>query len=142
MDALGPRWALEGTVSWVRGERRDLDDDLYRIAPLNGRVGLGYEAGFWSATVEAELYAEQDRVSDTNAETPSQGYGLLHVHGTYRLPVPGEGARLRFGVTNLLDAEYRPHLNGINRVRDSDVELLERLPGAGRSVYAEIALEW
>ncbi|MEJ2535316.1 MAG: TonB-dependent receptor [Gammaproteobacteria bacterium] len=36
---LGNGWRLDGVVSYVRGKRRDIDDDLFRIAPLNGRIG-------------------------------------------------------------------------------------------------------
>jgi hypothetical protein len=35
---------------------------------------------FWSATVEAELYAEQERVSETKEEGPYPAYAELALH--------------------------------------------------------------
>ena len=43
---------------------------------------------------------------------------------------------------NVFDRTYQAHLNGINRVRDSDVALGERLPGAERNFYARLNYSW
>jgi iron complex outermembrane receptor protein len=48
----------------------------------------------------------------------------------------------RAGVNNLFDTRYSDHLNGYNRVRDSDVALGERLPGPGRSLFARVHYSW
>jgi len=45
-DAL----TIEGTLSYVRGQRTDIDDDLYRLAPLNGAISVLYERGCLSHT--------------------------------------------------------------------------------------------
>ncbi|MEJ2535315.1 MAG: hypothetical protein P8008_07630 [Gammaproteobacteria bacterium] len=50
--------------------------------------------------------------------------------------------RLQLDLNNIFDRDYRPHLNGINRVRGSDVALGQRVPGAGRSVIAYLLLPW
>ncbi|MDZ7752847.1 MAG: TonB-dependent receptor [Gammaproteobacteria bacterium] len=137
--AFSERLAMDGVVSYVRGERRDIDDDLYRIAPLTATLALTYETAAWSVTTEAELVAEQDRVSETNEEDPTGGYGLLNVFGHYRLP---NGLMLGVGINNLFDKDHAGHLNGYNRVRDSDVAVGERLPGAGRSLFARMNYSW
>ena len=46
---------LDATLNYVRGENDTLDDDLYRIAPLNGRIALTYDKDTWSVTVESVL---------------------------------------------------------------------------------------
>ncbi|PZO69931.1 MAG: hypothetical protein DI636_06555 [Pelagerythrobacter marensis] len=46
---------VEGTASFVRGKRRDIDDDLYRVAPANLRVAAAWEGPRW--VVGAELLA-------------------------------------------------------------------------------------
>ena len=76
---LAPHWFIDGILSWVQGERRDIDDDLFRIAPLNALLDLSYRRERWSATIEGVFYARQRDVSRTNDETPSAGYALLNL---------------------------------------------------------------
>ena len=57
------RWSLGGIVSYVRGKRDDVSDNLYRIAPLNGTLGLTYTATAWDVTAEGVFYDRQDKVS-------------------------------------------------------------------------------
>ena len=140
---LTDTWGLAGNLDYVRGKRRDIDDDLFRIAPLNGRIALRYARDPWSAQLETVLYAEQNRVSETNEEASSPGYQLLNVRASYRLPASrGDAGRVTVGVDNLFDRVYRPHLNGINRVSGSDVAVGERLPGPGRNLFARVRVPW
>ncbi|MGR8921125.1 MAG: TonB-dependent receptor [Gammaproteobacteria bacterium] len=135
--ALTDTWHLDGILSWVRGERRDVDDDLYRIAPLNALVDLSYRRERWSVTLEGELYAAQNDVSVTNGEPGSPGYALLNLYAQYELP--RVGLSLSGGIENLLDKTYRPHLNGLNRVAESDVALGARIPGDGINAFVQVA---
>jgi len=138
--ALTDRWQLNGVLSWVRGERRDINDNLFRIAPLNTLVDLSYQQERWSFTVEGEFYAAQNDVSATNNETPSAGYGLLNLYAQYELPQ--YGAQLTAGVENVMDKTYRPHLNGINRVAQSDVPLRSRIPGDGINGFVQMVWQF
>ncbi|MDZ7735402.1 MAG: TonB-dependent receptor [Gammaproteobacteria bacterium] len=140
MLQLTERWFLDGIVSYVRGERRDIDDDLYRIAPLNTTLALTHRRASWSVTLESQFYAEQDRVSATNDESISGGYGLLNLYGQYELPA--QGVTFTAGVDNMLDKQYRPHLAGTNRVINSDVPAGLRLPGDGINGYLRLSLHW
>jgi iron complex outermembrane receptor protein len=137
---ISPRWQLQGILSWVRGERRDVDDDLFRIAPFNARVDLSYQREQWSVTLEAEAAAAQDHVSLTNGETRSSGYGVVNLYGQYVWR--DSGFRLTAGVENLFDATYRPHLNGINRVTQSDVAVGDRLPGDGVNGFVQLGWQF
>ena len=130
---------LEGVLSYVRAERRDVDDDLYRIAPLRGRTALRYRWGGWSASVEGVYAARQQHVAAENDENETPGYGLLNL---FVLWEPGGGVGISAGVDNVLDAFYQDHLYGINRVRDSAVAVGERLPGYGRSFFGSISWRW
>jgi iron complex outermembrane receptor protein len=138
--SLPQPWVVQGILSWVRGERRDIDDNLFRIAPLNALVDLAYRREQWSLTLEGELYARQDNVSRSNGERASAGYGLLHLYAQYTFP--HQGLTLTGGFENLLDKTYRPHLNGINRVAASDVPVGTRLPGDGRNAFVQIAWQF
>jgi iron complex outermembrane receptor protein len=141
--ALTESWHADALLSLVRGERRDIDDNLYRIAPPNATVAMSYIQPRWSASVEGEFYAKQDKVSQTNEETPSAGYGLLNLFGQYTLyEAHRTTTTLRAGIDNVLDKTYQPHLNGTNRVRNSDVPVGERQPGPGRNFYARLNVEF
>ncbi len=128
---------IDGVLSYVRGERRDIDDNLYRVAPANATVGLTWEALRWSATFEARAFAEQDEVSVTNSEQPTDGYVVLSAYGDWKVR---DGISLSAGVENLTDEVYEDHLSGYNRNGFGDVPLGERLPGAGRGVFVRLSL--
>ena len=141
--SLAKDWHLDGVLSYVRGKRRDIGDDIFRVAPLNGTVALTYEQSRWFATVEGILYDRQDKVSVTNQETQSAGYGLLNVLGQYTLMEGAQAtATLKAYVNNVLDKTYHPHLNGLNRVRNSDVAVGQRVPGPGRNFLARLDVEF
>jgi len=128
-------WRLSGILNYVRGERDDIHDNLYRIAAPNATFRLEYTAESWAAGVENVLYAEQDRVSETNREPSSSGYGLVNVNATWR----ATGAlQLSAGVDNLLDKRYRDHLGGYNRAANPDIAVGERLPGYGINTFARV----
>lgn len=138
--ALSEHWSLDGLVSYVRGERTDTADNLYRISPLNALVDLSYRREVWSITLESVWYAAQDEVSRVNDETKSPGYGLLNVYGQYTLPTTG--LTFSAGVENILDKTYRPHLNGFNRVVGTDVPVGTRIPGDGINAFLQASLRF
>ncbi|MCB2074781.1 MAG: TonB-dependent receptor [Novosphingobium sp.] len=134
-----PGLQFDATVSYIRGKRRDIADDLYRIAPINGRASLTYGASNWSVTGEVVTAASQRKVSATNDEQTSSGWVVANLWFDWRL----SGAlRVSGGVENLFDRRYADHLSGINRVRDSDVALGERLPGVGRGGFLRLSVAY
>ncbi len=137
---FSPSWRIDGTVSWVQGERRDNGDNLYRIAPLNARFGLTHDHGNWSANLETILADNKDAVSAVTNERRTPGYILLNLSARY-VP-PNSGFTIRAGIDNLLDKTWRDHLGGINRVSNSDVNQLGRIPGPGRNLHASLSYRW
>lgn len=136
---LTDRLTVDGILSYVRGKRTDVDDNLYRLAPLNGRVGLSYEDENWLATLEAIGYSSQDKVSGYNGESPTAGYGILNALVQWEM-LPR--LLMTVGVRNMLDKRYQAHVGGVNRVAGVDIPLGERLYGAGRSVYLGARFSW
>ncbi len=136
---LDDTWRIDGVLSYVRGKRRDVADDLYRIAPLTSVIGLTWSGNRWAATAEGVFAARQEKVSSTNEETPTPGYGIMNLYGSYRFDA---GLELSLGVNNLFDREYRDHTNGVNRVRNSDVAVGQRMPGPGSSFFARVSYGW
>jgi len=133
---VGPLRA-DGVISYVRGERRDIDDNLYRIAPPRMNIGLTWEGDAWSATFESVLAAKQDKVSATNSEAVTDGFAVFNLFGDLTI---ADGVALSAGVENLFDERYEEHLAGYNRVMGSDVALGARLPGSGRGAFVRIRL--
>jgi len=137
---INNNWHLDGAVSYVKGERRDNGDNLYRISPANIRLGVTHQQHNWFTTLETVTYLKKDDVSEVTNELETAGYVLLNIYGNYN--VPNNGFTFAAGIDNLLDKDYAPHLGGVNRVRDVDVAVGERVPGAGRNVYASLNYEW
>lgn len=127
---------LSTIVSFVRGERRDIHDNLYRIAPLNGQVNASYSSDEWSTNLAIVFAASTDKVAVTNNEQESAGYGVINVDFQYYL---NNQVTLRAGVDNIFDNEYRNHLGGYNRVKGSDITVMNRLPAEGMSAWAEVS---
>lgn len=127
---------VDGVLNMVRGERRDIDDNLYRVSPPNLTLGLTWESNVWSATFEARAVAAQDNVSRTNSELETDSYSVFSLFADWQVR---EDVRVSVGVENLFDEVYRDHLSGYNRNGFGDVPVGERVPGAGRSVFFRIS---
>lgn len=123
------RIELSGVASYVRGKRRDIADNLYRVAPANMRLSAAWLGDRLTIGAELLVAGDQDRVSASNDEQPSDGYAVLGLFGRYAI---SDGLAIEAGIENLFDAEYQPHLAGRSRVGASDVQLGDRLPGAGQ----------
>jgi len=137
MRISGP-WRVDGVASYVRGERRDIDDNLYRVSPPNLVLSGTYERDVWSASFEGKFVAAQNDVSATNSELATDGYSLFSVYGNWQVR---DGVMLSAGVENLFDENYNLHLAGYNRIRNSDVALGARLPGTGRGVFVKLGFK-
>lgn len=129
------RVEISGTASYVRGKRRDIDDDLYRIAPANLRLSAAWLGDRFSFGAELFAAADQDKVSLSNDEEPSDGYAVVGLFGRYAI---SDGLAIEAGVENLFDTEYQPYLAGRSRVGASDVPVGERLPGVGRGGWVRV----
>jgi len=136
---LNARWALSGIVNYVRGERDDIDDNLYRIAPPNATFRLNYARTSWSAAVESVIYNKQNQISETNAEQKTSGYGIVNLSGSWQAT---NSLQLAAGVDNVFDREYRDHLNGYNRAANPDISKGDRLPGYGVNAFARLLYEF
>jgi iron complex outermembrane receptor protein len=126
---------LSGVISYVEGERADITDNLYRIAPLNGHVSLRYAVNDWSVSTTLMAAAQQSKVSYTNAEKKSSGYGVMNVEGQYYV---NNDMTLRMGVDNVFNKNYRNHLGGYNRVKGTGTQVMARLPSEGLSAWVEL----
>jgi len=138
--AIDSHWSIAGNLSYVRGKRTDVSDDLYRIAPLNHRLSVSYQAEQWKLELINELFAKQNKVSEYNSEAQTSGYGLLHLSANYQV---NDDLQLRAGIDNLTDKRYQEHLAGYNRVMgNDDIAVGERLYGTGRSARVGVTYQF
>jgi len=127
--------SFSGVASYVKGERRDINDGLYRVAPLNGQFNMSYTGSHWEVVTSLVLSAKQDDVSVTNEEKATAGYGVVNLDYNYYV---NADLTFRAGIDNLFDKEYQRHLGGYNRVKGTAISVMSRLPAEGASAWAEI----
>ena len=138
--ALSERWAARGVFNYVRAERTDEQDDLYRIAPTNTMLALDYTGQRWGVSAMLRWTDEQSHIARENGELESEGYEVVDLHAYAEL---ARGVRVSLGIENLLDEEYADHLAGVNRVRGNpDIAMGQRLPSYGRNVFASLQYRW
>lgn len=129
---LNEQFKLSGIVSYVRGERDDINDDLYRISPLNTRINLNYQYKNWQSNLAVHAYTSQNKVSALNNEKASAGYAIVDWQVDYFV---SSGLVVRAGINNLLDKQYNDHLGGVNRANGSDIAVGDKITAMGRNVY-------
>ena len=137
-------WKVDMMVSYVRGRRDDVKDNLYRIAPLNGRIGVFYDTAEWLAGTELIGYDAQNKTAKYNNEVKTPGYFIWNLRGQYRPQYQAvKGLQIGFGIENVLDESYRIHLSGLNRnPANEGTAKGEHLPGPGRNFYATLSYDW
>ncbi len=136
---LDANWQVSGLASYVRGKRRDVTDNLYRIAPPSVELALNYQADSWKTQIQLKAYSEQDDVSAINDELESSGYGVVNWSFDYYF---NNDFTLRAGVDNLFDRQYANHLSGYNRVRNVEVPHMNRLPSEGSNAWVELSFQF
>ena len=134
---LTDRWYLDGIATYARGKRRDVNDNLYRLAPPNASFGVTRDSEGLAVTAEVIAYAKQDKVSAFNDEQATPGYALTNLEMAW---YPTESLRLEARVDNLFDRTYQDHVAGINRANGSDIPVGERLYGIERT--ASLGMIW
>lgn len=119
-----------GSYLWGRDETAD--EPALGVAPFRGDLALRYEPQGGPSFIEATLraVADQDRVATTRGELPTEGYVTVDLKSAIEL---SSRVLVRFGVTNVADAEYVNHLNAKNPFEGVPV------PEPGRSFFARLS---
>ncbi len=141
---LSPAWKTDASLAYAWGENRSDDRPMPQIPPLEGRLGLTYERGDWSAAGLWRVVAKQSRVAEGQGNVTSKdfgdsaGFGVLSVNGAYRL---NKHYRVSTGIDNLLDKAYSEHLNqagsaGFGYAADT------RINEPGRTYWARVDLSF
>jgi len=128
---------LSGIASYVRGKRDDINDNLYRIMPLNARVNLHYQQDNWQTNLSLHAYNKQTDVSKLNDEKVSAGYTVVDWQVDYFV-MPN--LVVRAGINNLLNKQYSAHLAGINRAQGSELNVGQGITASERNIV--VALDY
>lgn len=131
---LSEQFVLSGVASYVQGKRRDINDNLYRVSPLNAQINLTYSTDNLELTTQVLAVSKQDDISKTNDEKATSGYGVVNVDVQYYF---NSALTLRAGVNNIFDKNYQRHLGGYNRVQNVGTPVMNRLPSEGLSAWLE-----
>jgi iron complex outermembrane receptor protein len=97
-----------GLLNYVRGENETTGDNLYNIMPLNAKLAVIQRLGGWSNTVEFQVVADKEKVSQVRNEMQTGGYTLFNLRSSYEWKY----ARLDVGIENLFDRFYSTPLGG------------------------------
>ena len=95
----------------VRSKLVDPEINLPRIPPAKARVGLDLRYEGLSVRPEAVFASAQNNVFPL--ETPTAGYGIVNVAGSYTIGRPHYAHIFSFNAYNLTDKLYRNHVNFI-----------------------------
>lgn len=133
---LGEKANIYGNLSYARGKNKTYGDNLYRIAPLRGTVGIEFSVFGFKNLFEIKASTKQDKTAKYNNELKTDGWAIANFKSRYEF---NENFGLNFGIENLFDEYYAEHLSGINRVNNApyggDLAVGARIPAPGRYVY-------
>lgn len=145
--AFNAQWKGLASIAWVHGENDTDGHALGQMPPLEGRFGLDWDNGRWSAGALLRLVARQDRYALYEGNIVGQdlgetgGFGVFSVNGGYRW---NKGTRITFGVDNLFDKTYAESISRSGAsVAILGYDPITRVNEPGRSFWlkAQIALD-
>ena len=109
--ALHPSLWLNLGLDYVNAELTSDSTPLPRIPPLRGRIGLEYRYKGLLLNPELVMADHQDRIFPT--ETPTAGYAVFNVAGSYLFAQKHAAHIISFNFFNVGDTLYRNHLSFI-----------------------------
>lgn len=143
--AFNRNWKGMASIAYVRGENDTDAHALGQIPPLEGRFGLDWDNGQWSAGTLLRVVARQDRFALNEGNIVGQdqgetgGFAVFSVNGGYRW---SKGTRITFGVDNLFDKTYAESISRAGAMI-AGYDQTTRVNEPGRTVWlkAQIALD-
>ena len=107
-------WQADASLAWVHGRNRSDSTALAQMPPLEGRLGLNWDNGTWSAGGMLRVVSGQSRVDEGKGNIAGQdfgkssGFGILSLNAGYRA---GERTHITAGIDNVFDRKYAEHLS-------------------------------
>lgn len=130
---LSSQWAIMKQMQWTNTLRYNYAKDaagnpLPQIAPLKYIGALRYGLHQFSAGLEFEYAAKQNRIDRESGEDQTGFYALLHFRGGYQFYIRNVRSEIQLGCENIFDRVYHEHLDWGN------------IPRPGRNVYVTYKL--
>lgn len=122
------RWTVRGTVSYVQGELTDFDQDIPRIPPLKGQIGLTYEVERFKIGATLRWAGRQERLGEF--EQPTDAYQVIDAHLHYLFSWSGLLHSIDLMIDNTANEEYYNHLSRVKSVMPEpgrNIKLLYKL---------------
>ena len=126
---MASRLALVNTVRFTLAEHEN-GEPLPFIAPLKNIGSLRYVISNFSAQVEYEASAAQNRINEQVGEVSTPGFIIAHIRLAYGFPLGKIQLGLQSGVENIFDVAYREHLDWGGIMRQ------------GRNIYIQVKLSF
>lgn len=142
-DTIG-HFDLTGRLSYTNGRNLDTGDSLYRIMPLEVRLGLAHRLGGWTNGLDLRMVTAKTDVSSTRNEMRTPGFAVLDWRSQYRW----NNVRFDFGITNILNQKYLLPLGGVDwtdyktQPDPGVTKVVHGVAGEGRSFMAGIRIEF
>jgi iron complex outermembrane receptor protein len=133
-------FALNGVLSYVRGENLDTGGSLYNIMPVTTRLTLEHRRDHWSDGVELQAVDKKRNVDAVRNELRVPGYALVNVRTGY-LWGAADAAGLRFdaGIDNVSNRSYALPLGGRYW---ADKTGMTQVHGPGRSYFGGLTFRF
>lgn len=103
-------------VSYTYGQNIALDEPLSEIPPFTINTGFSYSVDKFEAVLNAQIAADQNRVSTSFNESTTPGYTVLNLYLSYS---PWKFLDITGAVTNMFDVNYVEHLSRPYKNMDS-----------------------
>lgn len=95
-------------AAYTYGQNLTLDEPLPEIPPFTINTGLSYSRSNFQAVLNAQIAADQNRVSTSFNETSTPGYTVFNLYMSYS---PWKFLDVNAAVTNIFNVNYVEHLS-------------------------------
>ncbi len=142
--AFTPNLNLDTSIAYVRGENDTEHQPLAQIPPLEGKIGLNWEAKTWVAGSLLRLVASQNRFAVNEGNIVGQdigrssGFAVLSLNGGWK---PIKGLLVAAGIDNLLDKTYAEHISRSGAVVPG-FEQTTQVNEPGRTFWAKVSYKF
>ncbi|MDR1463131.1 MAG: TonB-dependent copper receptor, partial [Azoarcus sp.] len=140
-------WKGTASLAHVHGENISDRRALAQMPPLEGRLGLDWQNGPWSAGALLRLVAAQDRYALNQGNVVGQdlgktgGFSIFSINGSYRWR---KTAQISFGIDNLFNRTYAEFISKSGQssmIQGYEQTTRVNEPGRTMWVRAQIALD-
>lgn len=100
--------SADADLAYVRAYNLDWNEPLPEIQPLEMKLGLRYEHKLWWVDLRSRWVDEQERVSTAFDESKTPGFVVADLRTGWE---PIKGLSLGMAIQNILNRQYREHLN-------------------------------